>query len=357
MNLDELIRLMVEQRASDLHVRSNGPAYVRRDGDLAPVEGSSFTSDEIHDLAFQRMPPHAQRTFGERLQADYSFGVEGVGRFRVNLFKQQGQHTLALRWLAPRVPTLAELRLPVEPLRKLAANERGLILVTGITGSGKSSTLAAMIDHINETRHCHILTIEDPIEYAHTDKQSMVTQREVGTDVLSFADGLRGALRQDPDVILVGELRDLETAAIAMTAAETGHLVLGTLHTVNAHQTINRLLDMFPPHQQPQVRVQLSETLKGVVSQRLLRAIQGGRIPAVEILIITALVRQSIERNQIHEINDAMSKGAFYGMQTFNQALVKLGKAGLASEAEILAAATNPDDLKLALRGIETGTR
>jgi twitching motility protein PilT len=355
VDLDQLITLMVEQQASDLHIRPQGPAYIRRDGDLVPVEGSAFTHEEIREIAFARMPPHAKAAFEERLQADYSFGSEGLGRFRVNLFLQQEHATLALRRLSARVPTLEELRLPAAPLRMLASQERGLILVTGITGSGKSSTLAAMIDHINETRRCHILTIEDPIEYVHTDKKAMVTQREIGTDTLSFLEGLRGALRQDPDVILVGEMRDLETTSAAMTAAETGHLVLGTLHTTDARQTINRIIDMYPPHQQGQVRVQLAETLKGVVSQRLLRAIQGGRVPAVEVLLVTVLVKQCIEKNQLHEITDAMAKGGYYGMQTFNQALVKLGKAGLAREEEILAAATNPDDVKLALRGIESG--
>jgi twitching motility protein PilT len=355
MDLDQLIRLMVEQGASDLHVRPKGPVYLRHDGDLAPVEGSTFSQEEIREMAYSRMPAHAKAAYEERNQADYSFGTEGLGRFRVNIFRQQGHATLALRRLSARVPTLEELRLPAAPLRNLASQERGLLLVTGITGSGKSSTLAAMIDSINETRRCHILTIEDPIEYVHVDKKAMVTQRELGTDTPTFLEGLRGALRQDPDVILVGEMRDLETTSMAMTAAETGHLVLGTLHTTDARQTINRIIDMYPPHQQPQVRVQLAESLKGVVSQRLLRAIGGGRVPAVEILVVTALVKQSIEKNQLHEIVDAIAKGGYYGMQTFNQALVKLGKAGLVREEELLAAATNPDDVKMALRGIESG--
>lgn len=355
MDLDPLIQLMAKEQASDLHIRTKGPAYLRRDGDLVPVAGSAFSAEQIRAIAEARMPPHAQAAFAERRQADYSFGIEGVGRFRVNYFLQQEQPTLALRLLAAGVPTLEALRLPAAPLRMLASQERGLLLVTGITGSGKSSTLAAMIDHINETRRCHILTLEDPIEYLHADKQAMVTQRELGTDMLSFPEGLRGALRQDPDVILLGEMRDPETTSAALTAAETGHLVLSTLHTTDALQTINRIIDMYPPHQQAQVRVQLAESLKGVASQRLLRAAAGGRVPAVEVLVVTALVKQAIEKSQLREITEAMEKGSYYGMQTFNQALVKLGKAGLARESELLAAATNPDDVKLALRGIERG--
>jgi twitching motility protein PilT len=355
MDIETLIATMTERNATDLHVRPRGPAYLRIDGDLVRAEGTAFSSEEIEAMALQRMPPSAKIVLAERMQADYSFGIPGHGRFRVNVFKQQGLTSMAIRALAPRIPTLAELNLPVEPLRRLATNERGLILVTGITGSGKSSTLAALIDTINESRRCHILTLEDPIEYLHEDKNAMITQRELGTDTGSFLEGLRGALRQDPDVILMGELRDLETTSAAMTAAETGHLVFGTLHTVDARQTINRILDMYPPHQQSQIRVQLAQTLKGVITQRLLRGARGGRVPAVEVLAVTALVQQLIERNEIHGIAEAMEKGAFYGMQTFHQALVKLAKAGLVREEEVLAAASNPEDLKLALRGIERG--
>jgi twitching motility protein PilT len=352
MDLQSLIQLMVERKASDLHIRPRGPAYIRVNGDLTPVEGSEFTQDAIQAMAFERMPPKARRDLEERMQADYSFGLPELGRFRVNFFKQQDQCSMAIRWLSSRVPTLEELRLPVEPLQQIAANERGLILVTGITGSGKSSTLAAILNQINETRSCHILTIEDPIEYVHQDRKAMVTHRELGMDTVSFPDGLRAALRQDPDVILLGELRDLETMSAAMTAAQTGHLVLGTLHTIDARQTITRVIDMYPPHQQTQIRVQLADTLKGVVSQRLIRSTQGGRVPAVELLVVTAHVKQLIEENKLTEIADAMTKGGFYGMQTFNQALVKLYRAGLAAGDEILAAATNPDDVRMAMRGI-----
>ena len=238
-------------------------------------------------------------------------------------------------------------------MKKIADNNRGLILVTGITGSGKSSTLAAMVDYINESRPEHVITIEDPIEFVHKDKKAIITQREIGEDTATYTDGLRMALRQDPDVILVGEMRDLETTTAAMTAAQTGHLVFGTLHTIDAIQTISRIIDLYPPHQQPLVRIQLAESLKAVVSQRLLPCTKGGRVPAIEILMVTAHVRKMIEENNSSGITQACAKGQFYGMQTFNQALVKLFKDGLVKEEDVMSAASSPDDVKLALRGIE----
>jgi twitching motility protein PilT len=250
------------------------------------------------------------------------------------------------------IPTMESLRLPVATVRKIADNQRGLVLVTGITGSGKSSTLSAMVDYVNQTRSEHVIMIEDPIEFVHKDKKCIVSQREIGDDTLTFVDALRMAMRQDPDVIMMGEMRDLETVSAALTAAETGHLVLGTLHTIDAIQSIARV-DLYPPHQQAVVRIQLAETLKAVISQRLLSGLSGGRIPAVEVLVVTAHVRKLIEENNSQGIMTAMSKGAFYGMQTFNQSLVKLYRDGLVSEEEILAAASSPDDVKMALRGIE----
>jgi twitching motility protein PilT len=227
------------------------------------------------------------------------------------------------------------------------------VLVTGATGAGKSSTLASMVEYINNTRNEHIITIEDPIEFVHTDKKCIISQREIGEDSLTFVDALRMAMRQDPDVIMMGEMRDLETVSSALTAAETGHLVLGTLHTIDAIQSIARVVDLYPPHQQALVRIQLAESLKAVISQRLLPCLRGGRIPAIEVLVVTAHVRQLIQDNSSVGITTAMAKGAFYGMQTFNQALVKLYKDGLVREEEILAAASSPDDVKMALRGIE----
>jgi len=357
MTLEELIKVMVDRRASDLHIRAKGPAYIRVDGDMTAIEGSEFTQSQVQEMGFSKMPANAKKDFEDTNQCDFSFGLEALGRFRVNFYKTQGFVQLAIRWISARIPSLEDLKLPVDPLKKMAANERGIVLVTGITGSGKSSTLAAMINTINEDREVHIITVEDPIEYVHQNKKAVISQREIGLDVPDFVQALRGAMRQDPDVILMGELRDLETVASAMTAAQTGHLVFGTLHTTDAHQTINRIIDLFPPYQQPQVRAQLAETLKGVISQRLLPAVRGGRVPAIEILVVTAHVKKLIEENKIGEIQAAIAKGNFYGMQTFNQSLVKLAKEGLAKQEDVLAAASNPDDVLLALRGIESGSR
>jgi twitching motility protein PilT len=357
LTLDQLIKVMMDHKSSDLHIRSKGPAYIRVDGDLVPVEGSAFTQDQIKQIGLEKMSDVAKRDLAQRNQCDFSFGIEGMGRFRVNYYRSMGDYSMALRYIPAGIPTLDQLRLPIDSMKKMCAAERGIILVTGITGSGKSSTLAAMIDEINSTSSSHIITVEDPVEFVHSNKRSVVTQREIGLDTVDFVDAIRGALRQDPDVILMGEMRDLETTSAAMTAAQTGHLVFGTLHTLDAKTTINRIIDLYPPHQQPQIRQQLAETLKGVVSQRLLRSTKGGRVAAVEVLIVTAHIKKLIEENHVGDIADAMKKGSFYGMQTFNQALVKLCRDGLATQEEVLAAATNPDDVALALRGIESESK
>ncbi|HAZ08267.1 MAG TPA: type IV pili twitching motility protein PilT, partial [Elusimicrobia bacterium] len=284
---------------------------------------------------------------------DFSFQAGEVARFRVNAYRQRQKLCLAVRYISTQIPTLQDLHLPVATLKKIADNNRGLVLVTGITGAGKSSTLAAMMDYVNDNRSEHILTIEDPIEFVHKDKKAVVSQREIGEDTQSYADGLKMAMRQDPDIILIGEMRDPETTSAAITAALTGHLVFATLHTIDAIQTISRVVDLYPPHQQQLVRLQLAECLKAIISQRLLASSKGGRLPAVEILINTPHVRKQIEDNKAQEILQALTKGQFYGMQTFNQSLVKFFRDGLATEAEVLAAASSPDDLKLALRGIE----
>ncbi|MDE2038801.1 MAG: type IV pilus twitching motility protein PilT [Elusimicrobia bacterium] len=352
-NLQQLLQILVDQRGSDLHVRSGSPAYLRVDGLLRQASPDVFSQPEVEAMLSSVMTPHARALFERERECDFSFQSGEAARFRVNAFRQRQRLCLAIRHISAKIPSIQELGLPVATVRKIADNSRGLVLVTGVTGSGKSSTLASMVDYINESRSEHIITIEDPIEFVHKDKKGIVSQREVGEDTSSFAESLRMAMRQDPDVIMVGEMRDLETTSAALTAAQTGHLVLGTLHTVDAIQTITRIVDLYAPHQQPVMRVQLAETLKAVVSQRLLPCSKGGRVPAVEILIVTAHVRKCIEENKSSEIVQACAKGQFYGMQTFNQALVKLFKEGLVSEADILEAASSPDDVRLALRGIE----
>jgi twitching motility protein PilT len=353
MTFQELLQTLVNKHGSDLHIRAGGPAYVRVDGELQPVSADPIPQAEVEQMLMQVATARAKKVYEEKGECDFSFQAGEVARFRVNAFKQRQKLCLAVRFISTQIPTMQDLHLPVATLKKIADNSRGLVLVTGITGAGKSSTLAAMIDYVNENRAEHVLTIEDPIEFVHKDKKAIVTQREIGEDTASYADGLKMAMRQDPDVILIGEMRDPETTSAAITAALTGHLVFATLHTIDAVQTIARIVDMYPPHQQGLVRIQLAECLRAIISQRLLASTKGGRVPAVEILINTPHVRKQIEDSKTQEIVQALQKGQFYGMQTFNQSLVKLFKDGLASEAEVLAAASSPDDLKLALRGIE----
>lgn len=353
MTLQELLQTLVNKHGSDLHVRAGGPAYIRVDGDLVQAAPDAISPAEVEQMLMQVASPRAKRVFEEKGECDFSFQAGDVARFRVNAYKQRQKLCMAVRYISTQIPTLQDLRLPVATMKKIADNSRGLVLVTGITGSGKSSSLAAMVDYINDTRAEHVLTIEDPIEFVHKDKKAIITQREIGEDTVSYADGLKMAMRQDPDVVLIGEMRDPETTSAAITAALTGHLVFATLHTIDAVQTIARIVDMYPPHQQPLVRIQLAECLRAIISQRLLPSTKGGRVPAVEILINTPHVRKQIEDNKSQEIVQALAKGQFYGMLTFNQSLVKLFKDGLATEAEVLAVASSPDDLKLALRGIE----
>ncbi|OGR49481.1 MAG: hypothetical protein A2X40_11900 [Elusimicrobia bacterium GWC2_65_9] len=353
MSLQELLQVLVNKRGSDLHVRSGGPAYIRVDGELSQICADAIPAVEVEQMLMQVASGRAKKLYLERGECDFSFQAGEVARFRVNAYRQRQKLCLAVRYISTQIPTLQDLHLPVATLKKIADNNRGLVLVTGITGAGKSSTLAAMMDYVNDNRSEHILTIEDPIEFVHKDKKAVVSQREIGEDTQSYADGLKMAMRQDPDIILIGEMRDPETTSAAITAALTGHLVFATLHTIDAIQTISRVVDLYPPHQQQLVRLQLAECLKAIISQRLLASSKGGRLPAVEILINTPHVRKQIEDNKAQEILQALTKGQFYGMQTFNQSLVKFFRDGLATEAEVLAAASSPDDLKLALRGIE----
>ena len=353
MDLQGLLQTLIDKKGSDLHIRAGGPAYIRVDGDLEPAAGEALETADVERILASVITPRAKKIFDEKGECDFSFQVGDVARFRVNAFRQRARLSMAIRFISTRIPSMQDLRLPVATMKKISDNSRGLILVTGITGSGKSSTLAAMVDYVNETRPEHIITIEDPLEFVHKDKKAIVSQREIGEDTVSYAESLRMAMRQDPDVILVGEMRDLETTSAALTAAQTGHLVFGTLHTIDAIQTISRVIDLYPPHQQALIRIQLAESLKAVISQRLLPCIKGGRVPALEIMIVTAHVKKCIMENKSNDMMQAVAKGQFYGMQTFNQSLVKLYRDGLVTEADILDAATSPDDVKLALRGIE----
>lgn len=353
VNLDALLKTMVKNKASDLHIRSDSPSYVRVDDVIKPVEKSDMTAQEVRHLAYSCMTEKAKKDFEKKQEADFAFSHKDFGRFRFNVFSASGKVFIAIRHIPVKIPGFEELNLPADTLKKVADNERGLVLVTGVTGSGKSSTLSAMIDYINDNYTKHIITIEDPIEFLHMDKRSVISQREVGIDSHCFLSALRSALRQDPDVILLGEMRDHETAKAAITAAETGHLVFATVHTINAVQTISRVIDIFPPHQQNQIRLQLAETLKAVISQRLLNSVAGGRLPAVEILIVTPNVKKLILENNLSGITKAIEQGSYYGMHTFNQSLVELYKQKKVNLEEVLSAASNPDDVMLTLKGVD----
>jgi twitching motility protein PilT len=355
--LNELLRIATERKASDLHLKVGAYPVLRLDGRLTPLQERERLSREwMTDTLFGIMNQTQKEVFKKNTDLDMAYSVPGLGRFRVNIYQQRGTMGAVLRVIPMKILTIRELGLP-PILERLSLEPRGLILVTGTTGSGKSTSLAAMVDHVNASRNCHIMTIEDPIEYLHRDKLSLVNQREVGFDAASFASALRASLRQDPDVILVGEMRDFETVSTALVAAETGHLVLSTLHTADAAETINRVISVFPPHQQQQIRLQLATVLQGIVSMRLIPRADGtGRIPAVEVLIATTQVRECIiapERTK--EITDIIAAGTSqYGTQTFDQALMDLYHRELITYEEALHQATNPDDFALKVRGIQS---
>ena len=356
MDINDLLKLAVEQGASDLHLKAGCQPMLRLNGHLIPAAEARLDRADTEAFAAATLTPSLRERFQEVQEVDLAYSVPGLGRFRCNVFQQRGTIGMVFRVIPMTIRTIAELELPAV-LTSVAEQERGLVLVTGTTGSGKSTTLAAMIDHINTTRAAHVMTIEDPIEFLHRDKSSIINQREVAVDTQSFAQALRSALRQDPDVILVGEMRDLETVDTGLLAAETGHLVLSTLHTVDATETINRIIAVFPPHQQRQVRLQLAAVLKAVVSQRLMPRVDGqGRCPAVEVLISTAFIRDCIvERDKTHLIAGAIASGTSqYGMQTFDQSIFGLYQRGLVSYEEALRWATNVDEFKLKVQGIAT---
>ncbi len=357
--IDDLLRMAMSFGASDLHLRAGSFPVIRVTGELKPLSGvAKMTQDETLEMAFSMMSNRQKQHFKEVFEVDIGYGVSGLGRFRVNIFQQRNSIGIVARVISDTIRSFAELGLP-PILNNIAEETRGLILVTGTTGSGKSTTLAAIVDHINQNRNCHIVTVEDPIEYLHKDKESFVTQREVDVDTRNFAEALRGSLRQDPDVILVGEMRDLETIETALVAAETGHLVLSTLHTTDASETLTRIISAFPPYQQRSVRIQLAGLLKAVVSQRLMRSAKGNsRIPAVEVLMSTPLIRDYIlHEDKTSAIRDAISAGTSqYGMQTFDQSLFYLYQSGLISLDEALRGSTNPDEFRLRLAGIHNTT-
>ena len=323
LTIPQLLRFMVQQGASDLHLSAGEAPMMRVHGELYRVDAPALSAEEAHRLIFDTMNDAQRRTFQDKLEVDFAFALDDTLRFRVNAFVQNRGEGAVFRSIPHKIPRFEDLGLP--PVAKaLCDEEKGLVLVTGPTGSGKSTTLAAMLDYINETMQGHILTLEDPIEFVHKSKKSLVNQREIGTQSKSFNAALRSALREDPDVILVGELRDLETISLALTAAETGHLVFGTVHTASAAKTVDRLIDVFPPTQQAQVRTMLSESLIGVITQMLLHKIGGGRAAALEILIATPAVRNLIRENKTHQIPSAMQVGGKVGMQTMEAAVMDL---------------------------------
>ena len=357
MNINQLLQTAVASGASDLHLKVGSYPMMRVNGTLVVAsEEKRLDRSDTEAIAQGMLSMEQVRKFQEHQDVDLAYSIDGLGRFRVNVFQQRGSVGLVLRVIPTRIRSIDELGLP-PVLKKIATEERGLVLVTGTTGSGKSTTLAAMIDYINGIRQAHVMTVEDPIEYLHRDHQSIINQREISVDTPAFASALRAALRQDPDVILVGEMRDVETIETALHAAETGHLVFSTLHTLDSTETINRVIAVFPPHQQRQVRIQLAAVLKAVLSQRLMPRADGlGRVAAVEVMTTTAFIRDCIvDRDKTSMIGGAIAAGTSqYGMQTFDQAIFSLYAQGMVTYEEALRWASNVDDFKLKVTGIAT---
>jgi twitching motility protein PilT len=357
MHVNDLLKIAVDSGASDLHLKVGSFPMMRVRGALTPaIEDKKLDHEDVVAMSAAVMSTSQRQKFKETQEVDLAYSVPGLGRFRCNIFQQRGTVGLVLRVIPMQIRTIDELALP-PVLKQIAEEERGLVLVTGTTGSGKSTTLAAMIDYINNTRSAHVMTVEDPIEFLHRDAKSMVNQREVAVDTRSFAQALRSALRQDPDVILVGEMRDFETIETGLLAAETGHLVFSTLHTLDATETINRIIAVFPPHQQKQIRLQLASVLKAVISQRLMPKIDGhGRAAAVEVMISTAFIRDCIvDKEKTHLIHGAIGAGTSqYGMQTFDQSIFSLFQRKMVAYEEALRWASNVDEFKLKVQGISS---
>ena len=353
MDLNELLRRAVELGASDIHLKPGRPPVLRRDGSLGDLEDApTLASIDLEDVLLQVARPDQVDLFREKGDLDLAYQVAGLPRFRVNVFRQREQISFAFRVISSLIPSFEELGLP-KGVERLSNELRGLVLVTGATGSGKSTTLAAMIDHINRTRRDHVLTIEDPIEIVHQEQRGVINQREVGLDTPSFGEALRRALRQDPDVILIGELRDAETAQVALQAAESGHLVMSTLHTLDAAESVGRIIEFFPPTKQQVIRSILSSVLRGVVSQRLIPRVDGGRVPAVEVMVTNARIADLIREGKPDEITEAIADGEYFDMQTFSQALIDLVLAGIVDREAAANSSTNRHDFMVMLERAE----
>lgn len=357
VRLDDLLAEMVERNASDLFIKAGVQPHIRVDGRVLPLDYAEFTMEETQALGYGLMTEEQINRFEKVPEMDLAIGVRGVGRFRVNCFRQRGSLAMVFRHIKTPTFSFNDLLLP-DAVRTLSERPRGLILVTGTTGSGKSTTLAAMINHINENRKCHIVTVEDPIEFLHQDKTAIISQREVGFDTKSFGDALRHVLRQAPDVILIGEMRDLETVNTSVAAAQTGHLVLSTLHTIDAVQTVERIINFYPAYLHSQIRMELALALQGIISQRLLPRRKGnGRVPAVEIMINTPLIKKLLHEGKTLELLPNIEQGVGWGMQSFNQSLFKLIQMDLISHDDAMLYATSPEELRLLIEGITSGVR
>jgi len=358
MEAKDYFRLMVDQNASDLFLKVGSRPSMRIDGRIRFVGGGDVTPDFCRDLFKTLTGSDLDKTMEGKKEIDLAAEMKGAGRFRVNVFHHRGDIGFVFRHIQSRIPSFKELSLPMRQMKHLAELRRGLVLITGIAGSGKSTTIASMIEQINQTRSTHIVTVEDPIEFVFENKQSLINQREVGIDTLDFMDALKQIVRQAPDVIMIGEMRDKETMEAAISAAETGHLVFSTLHTVNARQTVERIITFFPPHQHELIRLQLSMVLQGVISQRLLpRKDKRGRVPALEIMISTPTIKEILAEGRTNDLYGALQEGEYYGNMTFNQSLKILYEQGHISLEEAMSAADNPDELKLEIRGIQKGTK
>jgi twitching motility protein PilT len=348
--LEDMLQEMVERKASDLHIKVGTPPFWRIFGNLEPTQYPPPSAEELERIVFSLLDEAQREILKEKKEIDLAKYFGDLGRFRINIFKEKGNFSLAIRHVYSKIPSVEELGLP-SVVTKLAEEPRGLILVTGTAGSGKTTTIAAMIEHINQTRRANIITIEDPIEIVFEDKKSVIRQRELGIDTDSYAEALKNVVRQDPDVIFIGEMRDEETVRAALTAAETGHLVFSTLHTIDATETVNRIIDFFPPYQQGQIRIMLAFTLKGIVSQRLLPKIGKGQVPAVEVMVNTATIRDYILKpEETHKIKDAIEEGEYYGMQSFEQSLVRLYQEGKVTLEDAAQMSANPQDFMIKLK-------